>query len=114
MLWFSHLRRMLQRDRLEKDLDEELRLHLDMRAADNMTAGMTPEEAGRDARRRLENVTALKTGNMGTSRHFCGVAVWRGGLAGAYRLPTLSVPLHSPKNGAWRTRNRRRILGCEG
>ena len=69
MLWFSHLRRMLQRDRLEKDLDEELRLHLDMRAADNMTAGMTPEEAGRDARRRLENVTALKTGNMGTSRH---------------------------------------------
>ena len=60
MSWFSRVRRMLQRDRLEKDLDEELRSHLDMRAADNMAAGMTPEEAGRDARRRFGNVTALK------------------------------------------------------
>jgi len=60
MSWFSRLRRMLQGDRLEKDLDEELRSHLDMRAADNVAAGMTPEEAGRDARRRFGNVTELK------------------------------------------------------
>ena len=60
MPWFSRLRRMLQGDRLEKDLDEELRSHLDMRAADNVAAGMTPEEAGRDARRRFGNVTELK------------------------------------------------------
>ena len=60
MSWFSRLRRMLQRDRLEKDLDEELRSHLDMRAADNLAAGMTSEEAGCDARRRFGNVTALK------------------------------------------------------
>ena len=60
MSWFSRLRRMLQGDRLEKDLDEELRSHLDMRAADNVAAGMTPEEAGREARRRFGNVTELK------------------------------------------------------
>jgi predicted permease len=60
MSWFSRLRRMLQGDRLEKDLDEELRSHLDMRAADNVAAGMTPEEAGCDARRRFGNVTELK------------------------------------------------------
>src|ERR1039457_2382643 len=30
------------------------------------------------------------TGNLGTRTHFCGVEVWRGGLGGAYRLPTLS------------------------
>jgi len=60
MPWFSRLRRMLQGDRLEKDLDEELRSHLDMRAADNVAAGMTPEEAGRDARSEVGNVTELK------------------------------------------------------
>jgi hypothetical protein len=27
---------------------------------------------------------------MGTSSNMCGVEVWRGGLGGAYRLPTLS------------------------
>ena len=60
MSWFSRLRRMLQRDRLEKDLDEEFRSHLEMLAIDNMAAGMTPGEASRDARRRFGNVTALK------------------------------------------------------
>ena len=60
MSWFSRLRRMLHRDRLEKDLDEELRSHIEMRAADNMAAGMRPEEAGHDARRRFGNVTLLK------------------------------------------------------
>jgi hypothetical protein len=60
MSWFSRLRRMLQRDRLEKDLDEEFRSHPEMLAADNRAAGMTPEEAVRDARRRFGNVTLLK------------------------------------------------------
>ena len=60
MSWFSRLCRKLQRDRLEKDLDEELRSHLEMCAADNLAAGMTPEEAVRDARRRFGNVTLLK------------------------------------------------------
>jgi hypothetical protein len=27
---------------------------------------------------------------MSTANNFCGVEVWRGGLGGAYRLPTLS------------------------
>jgi predicted permease len=60
MSWLSRLRRMLQRDRLGKDLDEELRSHIEMRVTDNMAAGMTPEEAGYDARRRFGNVTLLK------------------------------------------------------
>jgi predicted permease len=60
MSWLSRLRRMLQRDRLETDLDEELRSHIEMRATDSMAAGMTPEEAGYDARRRFGNVTQVK------------------------------------------------------
>ncbi len=45
---------------MEKDLDEELRSHLEMRTADNLAAGTTPEEAVHDGRRRFGNVTSLK------------------------------------------------------
>ena len=60
MSWFSRLRTMLQRDRLEADVDEELQSHIEMRARDNMAAGMTPEEACYAARRRFGNVSLLK------------------------------------------------------
>lgn len=60
MSWFSRLRGMLHRDRLQADLDEELQSHIEMRATDNMAAGMTPEEACYAARRRFGNVSLLK------------------------------------------------------
>ena len=60
MSWVSRLRGMLNRDRLGKELDEELRSHIEMRAADNLAAGMTPEQARYDARSRFGNVTLLK------------------------------------------------------
>jgi putative ABC transport system permease protein len=60
MSWLSRLRGMLQQARLGKDLDDELRSHIEMRATDNTAAGMTPEEAGYDARRRFGNVSLLK------------------------------------------------------
>ena len=39
MSWITRLRGMLGRERLDHDLDEELRSHLEMRAADNLAAG---------------------------------------------------------------------------
>jgi putative ABC transport system permease protein len=51
---------MLRRDRLDNNLDDELRSHLEMRAADNLAAGMTPEEARYDAQKRFGNTTLLK------------------------------------------------------
>lgn len=38
---------------LRREIDEELRYHLDARIADNLAAGMSPEEARNDARRRF-------------------------------------------------------------
>jgi len=60
MSWLSRLRGMWQQDRVEKDLDDELRSHIEMRTTDNTAAGMTPEEAGYDARRPFGNVSLLK------------------------------------------------------
>ncbi|MBY0505928.1 MAG: ABC transporter permease [Bryobacteraceae bacterium] len=42
------------------DLDEELDFYREMREAELRAAGLSPEEAGREARRRLGNVTQLK------------------------------------------------------
>ena len=56
----SRLKGLLQIHRLEHDLDDELLSHINMRTQDNMAAGMSPEEARCDARRRFGNSTLLK------------------------------------------------------
>jgi len=44
----------------EHEIEEELRFHLDMRAHDNLAAGMTPEEARADAIRRFGDYENVK------------------------------------------------------
>ena len=60
MSWSTRLRSMLRRERLDQDLDEELRSHLEMRAADNVAAGMSPEQARHEAQKRFGNTTLFK------------------------------------------------------
>jgi putative ABC transport system permease protein len=57
---------MLRRERLDHDLDEELRSHLEMRAADNLAAGMSPAEAHFEAQKRFGNTTLLKEDTRNT------------------------------------------------
>lgn len=60
MSLFSRLKGLVQIRRLERDLDDELRSHIEMRTADNMAAGLSPQEARYDAQRRFGNSTLLK------------------------------------------------------
>jgi len=60
MSLLSRLKGLLKIHRLERDVEDELRAHLEMRAQDNLAAGMSPEEARYDARRRFGNSTLLK------------------------------------------------------
>ena len=55
MSWFSRLVNVFRSDRLNHDLEDEIRFHLDTRAAEFTRRGMTPAEAAREARRRLGN-----------------------------------------------------------
>src|SRR5262249_33413359 len=57
---FSRLRGLLRIRRIETDLDEELRSHLEMRAEINRASGMSEDEARYDARRRFGNVSLVK------------------------------------------------------
>jgi len=58
--FIARLRGLLRRERLDREVDEELRSHLEMRAADNLAAGMSPEAARFDAQKRFGNTTLLK------------------------------------------------------
>lgn len=60
MSWFSRLRNALNPRRLDADLDEEIRDHLERRAAALEQKGESAEEAGRQARLRFGNPTRLR------------------------------------------------------
>ncbi len=55
MAWISRLRALFRRDKLTRELDEELTFHLSMREQWNVEQGMSHAEAHRDARRRFGN-----------------------------------------------------------
>jgi predicted permease len=57
---FSRLKGLFQIRRIESELDEELRSHVEMRAKDNIKEGMAPDEARYDAQRRFGNTALLK------------------------------------------------------
>ena len=63
MKWIGELWRQLRYRfsgaRFDADLAEEMRLHLDLRAADKQTGGLTPDAAHMAARRQFGNATRL-------------------------------------------------------
>jgi predicted permease len=60
MSLLSRLAGLLKIHRLERDVEDELRAHIEMCAQDNLAAGMSPEEARYDAQRRFGNSTLVK------------------------------------------------------
>ena len=59
MAIFNRLANLFRRNRLQQEIDAELRAHLAMRADDNLAAGMPPGEARRDAALRFGNLSSL-------------------------------------------------------
>ena len=57
---FRRISNLFLRSKMEREIDAELRAHLEMRAEDNIEAGMSAEEARRDARIRFGNAVAMK------------------------------------------------------
>src|SRR5690349_16315114 len=56
----ARLRGLFRRQQLERDLDSELRAHLELLTEENLRKGMTPEEALRAARREFGGVEQTK------------------------------------------------------
>ena len=51
---------LFSRSAVDREIDDELRSHIELRIDDNIAAGMSPEEARRDALLRFGNSTLLK------------------------------------------------------
>jgi putative ABC transport system permease protein len=64
MFWlrliYTRLKGLLHKNRIEREMDEEMRFHLQMRIREHIERGMRPEEAEREARRRFGNVGHIK------------------------------------------------------
>jgi len=68
----SRLRGMIFRSRLDRELDDELRFHLEMQAADNAKSGMDATEASYAAARAFGGVAQVKERHR-EARSFAGI-----------------------------------------
>src|SRR5215467_4949369 len=64
MFWlrliYTRLYGLLRKNRIEQEMDDEMRFHLLMRTRDNIERGMRPDEAELEARRRFGNEGRIK------------------------------------------------------
>jgi putative ABC transport system permease protein len=64
MFWlrliYTRLYGLLRKSRVEQEMEEELRFHLQMRTWENIEQGMKPDEAEQEARRRFGNLGLIK------------------------------------------------------
>ncbi len=58
-IW-RRLRSLGQAKEVKREIDEELRFHIEQRTAENIAAGMTPEEAARETRKRFGNIQSVR------------------------------------------------------
>ena len=58
---WNRLRALFLRDRLDRDLDDEIRLHMELAIEDYMRRGCSPAEARRMARLKFGAIDASKT-----------------------------------------------------
>jgi predicted permease len=56
----TRLRAVWDSDAVHQDIDEELQIHVRMRTQENISRGMSPEDARRDAERRFGNAGRIK------------------------------------------------------
>src|SRR5215218_6264788 len=59
-VFLDRLRALRDGDAVHREIDEEMRFHLDMRTEENIRKGMSPEEARREAERRFGRLTRIK------------------------------------------------------
>src|SRR5271165_6305767 len=58
--FWQRFRMLWQRREVKNEIDEELRFHIEQRAAENIAAGIVPEEAAREARKRFGNFQSVR------------------------------------------------------
>src|SRR6266853_1526858 len=71
------LRSLGQSRAVKREIDEELRFHLEQCTAANIATGMSPDEAARAARRRFGNVQSFREECRESRRASFGESLWQ-------------------------------------
>src|SRR5262245_6612297 len=93
-IFFHRLLGLFLRRRLERELEEEIRSHLEMQIEDNLLQGMSPEDARRAARLRFGGVEQVKEAYRDKSRLGWIESLWqdlRYAIRTLFRNPIFSV-----------------------
>lgn len=77
MLIFRRILNAFRRSKLESEIDREIKAHVEMRTADNLAAGMAPEEARREALIRFGNRTLTREKVTAVDAELAFDAFWR-------------------------------------
>ncbi len=76
MLLIRRIMNLFFRSNMEREIDAELKSHIEMRIESNLAEGMRPEEARRDARLRFGNPTAMKERVTGVDAALVLDSIW--------------------------------------
>ena len=68
---------LFHRSKLDEEIEAELRSHIEMRTADNIAAGMSPQEARRDALLRFGSRAAMKERVIAADAHMFLDSLWQ-------------------------------------
>jgi predicted permease len=74
---FRRIVNAFHRSKVEQEVDRELKSHLEMRIADSVAGGMSPEEARRDALIRFGNRTVIRERATAADAELAFDALWR-------------------------------------
>ncbi len=75
-IWLR-IRSLWQRREVKREIDEELRFHLEPRTAENLAAGMSPEDATREARKQFGNAQSIREECRDAKGASLGEGVWQ-------------------------------------
>ncbi len=74
---FRRITNLFHRSKLDQEIDAELRSHIEMRTADNIAIGMSPQEARRQAALRFGSQAAMKERVIAADAHMLLDSIWQ-------------------------------------
>ena len=77
LTFWRWLRSLGQNRAVKREVDEELRFHIEKRTAENIAAGMSPEAAAREARKRFGNLQSVREECRDVRGASFGEATWQ-------------------------------------
>ncbi len=77
MAWMARVRNLWRRRKIDVEIEEELRAHIEMAVEDGVREGMSEKEARRAARVRFGNPVAMKERTVGADAALSMESLWR-------------------------------------